>query len=290
MSHSLVTTAGAQGQLVSTDRALAQAVQDRSSVTAEHNAAAVELAAAEAELELLNQVKAARASFAEAALRFGEILVEVEGKVDADAHLERATALQTDALSNISDPPAIEALSESMRAESDDLLRLLAQHDAAEQARRSPSQHRDSSTPSRTAPPPAQDAPATGDALSRARPKLDALGGSWVELRTFDGSCGGRRSQACATPGVISLRPDTIGLSDRIFDWIVVHEYAHMIQFKNWNEITGHEKYQRLFGGDIEWLANCMASAWGQHAHHRTCSAEMLDESHAIWNTGVFRP
>lgn len=97
------------------------------------------------------------------------------------------------------------------------------------------------------------------DYLADARAALDTVGGAGVELR-FD-ACAATAA-ACASPeGWVGVNPHTAVGPSETLAWVMAHEYAHLIQFDSWSEMTADRDFGMLFEGDAEWLADCMAMA-----------------------------
>ena len=95
-----------------------------------------------------------------------------------------------------------------------------------------------------------------------ARLALDAVGGLDIKLGAAPLVCGREDSMACAYPtGVILMVED---YADENYDFyypVMMHEYAHQVQFKHGQELDRSSQYEQLFGRDGEWLADCMAAS-----------------------------
>lgn len=122
------------------------------------------------------------------------------------------------------------------------------------------------------------------------RQRLTNVGGSHVELREFDGQCGGTYALACAySQGYIAVAPGIASWSGSRKNWAMVHELAHTYHFARWGAVAGSGGYSQLFGSNPELLANCMASARGytDHGHNSQCNSDRLAWAAALWNGNV---
>jgi hypothetical protein len=125
-----------------------------------------------------------------------------------------------------------------------------------------------------------------------ARRALDAVGGTDIMLGTAPVVCGLKNSLACAYPtGVILLVKD---FADKDYDFyypVMMHEYAHQIQYKYRESMEDSEGYEELFNKDIEWLADCMAAAkipgYSSNYHYK-CSPAQVEYGAAAWK-GFFQ-
>lgn len=250
------------------------------------------IAAADRETETLTAVLAEREGFTAAVARVRDAAAAAAGKVAVDEQVAQVQALGERMLAVTDDPAAVTALTAEVVAVAEGIEQQVAAYDEAQRPQSTGTwSSRGPGGASSTGAASAGSAPVGGgggDAISRARPILDSLGGSWVQLGLFDGYCSGVYTTGCSTSGLIQLRPDTVGLGDAKFRWLIVHEFSHQVQLTNWNGITSHPTYDALFGGNIELLSNCMASAWGATAHGHSCSPQMIEEASYVWN-GSFR-
>lgn len=122
----------------------------------------------------------------------------------------------------------------------------------------------------------------SGDYVERARSILNSIGGSWVNLIGYDGTCAGRFATGCAIPGTIKIHSSWDEMDGFRKTWAIWHEYAHQFHFNNWNAVNNSGTYQSLFHSNPETLANCMAGVKGYAVIH--CSAEQNDYAWRIWN------
>ncbi|MGF6824716.1 hypothetical protein M2317_003649 [Microbacterium sp. ZKA21] len=120
------------------------------------------------------------------------------------------------------------------------------------------------------------------DGYARVRAALDLVGGGDVGLEESS-SCAGGTAAACANSnGYIKYRSDVATWSDDRLNWAMAHELAHIHQFQVWGALNDSDGYHRLFGGDPEFLANCMALVRG-YAGAVGCDADQQAWASAIW-------
>ncbi|HWV48886.1 MAG TPA: hypothetical protein VN035_05460, partial [Microbacterium sp.] len=121
-----------------------------------------------------------------------------------------------------------------------------------------------------------------GDGYARVRAALDLVGGGDVGLEESS-SCAGGTAAACANSnGYIKYRSDVATWSESRLNWAMAHELAHIHQFHVWGALNDSAGYHRLFGGDPEFLANCMALVRG-YAGEVGCDADQQAWASAIW-------
>lgn len=120
------------------------------------------------------------------------------------------------------------------------------------------------------------------DGYARVRAALDRVGGSGVGLYE-SASCAGGSAAACANSnGYIKYRADIVNWSVDRLNWAMAHELAHIHQFQVWGALTSSANYQSLFGGDPEFLANCMAVVRG-FPGSVGCDGEQQAWASGIW-------
>jgi len=128
--------------------------------------------------------------------------------------------------------------------------------------------------------------------LAIARQAMNDIGGDWVCLAIADIVCNDEMALACASPdGVVTV---TSNMDETMEYWfwvdIMLHEYAHQIHFLAWDSLHSSDGFDKLFNGDEEHLADCMAEAV-MEGHHTgygyKCSDEQLAYSTDAW-AGVF--
>lgn len=99
-----------------------------------------------------------------------------------------------------------------------------------------------------------------------ARLALNAVGGADIKLGSAKTVCGKApidNAAACAYASfkvVLIAERDLENSYDYFYD-IMMHEYAHQVQFSNWESLESSQEYKVLFEGDLEWLADCMSAA-----------------------------
>jgi hypothetical protein len=124
--------------------------------------------------------------------------------------------------------------------------------------------------------------------LQQVRDALDKAGGSWVKLYSADIVCDSVGAAACSDPaGFITV--DNSYLDEDYAFWLyaMTHEYAHQIQFMDWNGLEASPRYKTLFNSDPEWLADCMSlSRYPNYTsgYGYACTTEQLDYSERAWN------
>lgn len=117
---------------------------------------------------------------------------------------------------------------------------------------------------------------------ARVRAALDRVGGAGVGLYESS-SCAGGTAPACANSnGYIKYRGDIAQWSTERLNWAMAHELAHIYQFRVWNDLTAAEGYRSMFGGDPEFLANCMAVVRG-YPGSVSCDSDQQVWASAIW-------
>ncbi|MFJ6533930.1 hypothetical protein [Microbacterium sp. NPDC091662] len=120
------------------------------------------------------------------------------------------------------------------------------------------------------------------DGYARVRAALDLVGGGGVGLYESS-SCAGGNAPACANSnGYIKYRADIANWSADRLNWAMAHELAHIYQFRVWGALTSSGAYGTLFGGDPEFLANCMAVVRG-YPGSVGCNGDQQAWASAIW-------
>lgn len=308
---SLVAALGLGGQqavvLKSGSEELAQVQaksEKQSSALAAEKTKAEELQASAAELEATiatrQGVVAERNRFSASLASFQAALISATGKVDGAAQKDRVLAAQTAVTGILDDAPAVAAQVAEVDAATSELTAAVKAKDEAVAAERRrmqsvqrPAASAKPSSPIRSsgsAAASSASAPASsgGDWFADMRSRLNSVGGGHIELAIFDGNCGGVQSVACAdSRGTIFVSPAIASQSSARKNTIMAHELAHQYQFPIMAQINGSAGYAQLFGGNIEKLANCMASAKGYTAHGHSCSAAQISWASAIWSGTV---
>ncbi|MFE7197079.1 hypothetical protein [Microbacterium oxydans] len=125
------------------------------------------------------------------------------------------------------------------------------------------------------------------DGYARVRAALDLVGGGGVGLYESS-SCAGGNAPACANSnGYIKYRADIANWGAGRLNWAMAHELAHIYQFRVWGSLTSSGAYGSLFGGDPEFLANCMAVVRG-YPGSVGCNGDQQAWASGIW-VGVVR-
>nr|WP_208323760.1 hypothetical protein [Microbacterium sp. Be9] len=120
------------------------------------------------------------------------------------------------------------------------------------------------------------------EGYARVRAALDLVGGGGVGLYESS-SCAGGNAPACANSnGYIKYRADIATWSAGRLNWAMAHELAHIYQFRVWGALTSSGAYGALFGGDPEFLANCMAVVRG-YPGSVGCNGDQQAWASAIW-------
>lgn len=124
--------------------------------------------------------------------------------------------------------------------------------------------------------------------LEIVRQALNDVGGSWVSLGAADVVCSVDWAAACAHYGGY-IEVDTQYLGNDYNWWypIMLHEYAHQVQFIHYDKYRNASGYHNLFGSDVEWLTDCMAMSVMPNytsGYGYSCSQEQLNYAHGGWS------
>ncbi|WP_255305095.1 hypothetical protein [Microbacterium sp. 3J1] len=120
------------------------------------------------------------------------------------------------------------------------------------------------------------------DGYARVRAALDRVGGGGVGLYESS-SCAGGTAPACANSnGYIKYRADIVDWSADRLNWAMAHELAHIYQFQVWGALNASAAYESMFGGDPEFLANCMAVVRG-YPGSVGCDGDQQAWASGIW-------
>lgn len=113
-------------------------------------------------------------------------------------------------------------------------------------------------------------------------------GGNKYELTSFDGTCGATKGAiGCATLGGKIMVHKSLASYPKDYQYLVLaHELAHQYQFKVWYKLDESPTFKKLYNGNGEILANCMATASGYKSEEK-CSPIMLSWAKNIWNEKV---
>lgn len=191
------------------------------------------------------------------------------GKVDTAAHRASALSTQQTVLAEQKDPAVVIAATATIHALTD---KVKSEVSAWEGARRAQSVRPTGPAWSSSGP----------DGYARVRAALDRVGGGGVGLYESS-SCAGGTAPACAnSDGYIKYRADIADWSSSRLHWAMAHELAHIYQFRIWGALTSSPSYASLFGGDPEFLANCMAVVRG-FAGSVGCNGAQQEWAAGVW-------
>lgn len=192
-----------------------------------------------------------------------------KGKIDTTTQREAAIAAQQSVLGAYDDPDTVTAATAAVHA----LTISIGEGVAAWQA----AQAVQSAGPG--GPAWSESGP---DGYARVRAALDRVGGGGVGLYE-SASCAGGSAPACAnSAGYIKYRADVAGWSEGRLLWAMAHELAHIHQFRVWGAMTSSGAYHSMFGGDPEFLANCMAVVRG-YPGSVGCDGDQQAWASGIW-------
>lgn len=229
-------------------------------------AGAIEIA--EEDIADREAVLAVRPAFITEITALGTALAGAEGKVDTTADRASAVSAQQAVLAERDDPAVVTNATATVSALTAKINGDVAAWQAAQQARRGPGGPVWSSS--------------GPDGYARVRAALDRVGGGGVGLYEST-SCAGGTAAACANSnGYIKYSPGIVGWSTERLNWAMAHELAHIYQFQVWGALTSSGGYQSMFGGDPEFLANCMALVRG-FPGSVGCSGDQQ-----VWASGIW--
>lgn len=247
-------------------RALAHQAHEAAQRT-DHLEAAVEQA--EWDVADRDAVLAMRPAFAAEVADLVTALDLAEGKVDTAAHRASALSAQQAVVAEKGDPDTVAAATATVRA--------LTAKVSGEVATWESTQVAQGAGPG--GPVWATSGP---DGYARVRAALDLVGGGGVGLYESS-SCAGGTAPACANSnGYIKYRADIAGWSPARLNWAMAHELAHIYQFRVWGALNSSGAYGAMFGGDPEFLANCMAVVRG-YPGSVGCNADQQAWASGIW-------
>lgn len=193
-------------------------------------------------------------------------LAGAQGKVDTAAHRASALSAQQTVLAERADPAVVTAATATVKSLTEKIGQEVAGWQAAQNAG------------------PGGPAWSTSgpDGYARVRAALDQVGGGGIGLYESS-SCAGGSAPACAnSSGYIKYRADIANWSTGRLQWAMAHELAHIYQFRVWGELNGSATYRSSFGGDPEFLANCMAVVRG-YPGDVGCTGEQQAWASGIW-------
>jgi len=212
-------------------------------------------------------VLAVRPAFVDEIAALRVALSGADGKVDTSAHRASALSAQQTVLAERRDPAVVTRATATVHALTAKVNGDVATWQAAQQAAGPGGPAWSSSGP---------------DGYARVRAALDRVGGGGVGLYE-SASCAGGNAPACANSnGYIKYRADIADWNASRLNWAMAHELAHIHQFRVWGALTSSSAYGSLFGGDPEFLANCMAVVRG-FPGSVGCNAEQQAWASGIW-------
>ena len=211
-------------------------------------------------------VLAARPAFLTEISALSAALKTADGKVDTAAHLAAALSAQQSVLGEKENPDTVTAATATVHAITEKIGTEVATWQAAQSA--------GPGGPAWTSSGP--------DGYARVRAALDLVGGGGIGLYESS-SCAGGNAPACANSnGYIKYRADIATWGAGRLNWAMAHELAHIYQFRVWGALTSSSAYGSLFGGDPEFLANCMAVVRG-YPGSVGCNGDQQAWASGIW-------
>lgn len=214
-------------------------------------------------------VLAARPAFLVEVEALRTALTTATGKVDTAAHLAAALSAQQTVLAEHADPQVVTNATATVHALTDKVNEEVTTWQAAQIVRSA-----GPGGPAYTTSGP--------DGYARVRAALDLVGGGGIGLYESP-SCAGGNAAACANSnGYIKYRADIAGWSSDRLNWAMAHELAHIYQFRVWGALTSSGTYSSMFGGDPEFLANCMAVVRG-YPGNQGCNGDQQAWASGIW-------
>ncbi|MFS0892738.1 hypothetical protein [Microbacterium sp. 179-I 3D3 NHS] len=276
LASAVVLTAGLIGRANGLDQDRADAVVELRALASQAHAAAQRTDYLTGAVDIAEGDTADRAAVLEVRPAFLAELAALStaldgatGKVDTAAHRASALSVQQTVLAEKGDPDTVTAATATVHAITEKVGSEVASWQAAQAARSAG---------------PAGPAWTTSgpDGYARVRAALDRVGGGGVGLYESS-SCAGGNAPACANSnGYIKYRADIADWSTGRLNWAMAHELAHIYQFRVWGALTSSSAYGSLFGGDPEFLANCMAVVRG-FPGSVGCNGEQQAWASGIW-------
>jgi len=214
-------------------------------------------------------VLAARPAFLVEVEALRTALTTATGKVDTAAHLAAALSAQQTVLAEHEDPQVVTNATATVHALTEKVNEEVTTWQAAQIVRSA-----GPGGPAYTTSGP--------EGYARVRAALDLVGGGGIGLYESP-SCAGGNAAACANSnGYIKYRADIAGWSSDRLNWAMAHELAHIYQFRVWGALTSSGTYASMFGGDPEFLANCMAVVRG-YPGNQGCNGDQQAWASGIW-------
>jgi len=213
-------------------------------------------------------VLAVRGDFVSEIAALSDALDNADGNIDTTAHRAAAIAAQDTVLAERDDPVTVTNATATIHALTAKVNDELGTWEAAQR------QVTTAGTPSGSS--------GGSGGYARVRAALDRVGGGGVGLYE-SASCAGGSAPACAnSDGYIKYRSDVAGWEESRLNWAMAHELGHIYQFRVWGALNASSAYHSLFGGDPEFLANCMALVRG-YAGSVGCNGDQQVWASAIW-------
>ncbi|KJQ53897.1 hypothetical protein [Microbacterium sp. SA39] len=276
VASAVLLSAGIIGRADGLDQQRADAVAELRSLAFQAHGAAQRTDYLEGAVERAEQDTADRAAVLELRPAFlteltalGTALEGAEGRVDTATHRASALSTQQTVLAEKVNPDTVLAATATIRALTERVGSETAGWEAAQAARNAG---------------PAGPAWTTSgpDGYARVRAALDLVGGGGVGLYESS-SCAGGNAPACANSnGYIKYRADIADWSEGRLNWAMAHELAHIHQFRVWGALNSSPSYGSMFGGDPEFLANCMAVVRG-YPGSVGCNGDQQ-----VWASGIW--
>lgn len=252
-----------RAEVIAELRSLSQSVRT-AQMRADHLDGAIEIA--ENDTADRAAVLAVRPAFIEELSALDDAIAAADGKVDTASQRASVLSAQQTVLAERKDPSVVVRATATVHALIDKIGEDVQVWQAAQYA--SPAGPAWSSS--------------GPDGYARVRAALDRVGGGGVGLYE-SASCAGGTAPACAnSDGYIKYRADIANWSEGRLNWAMAHELAHIYQFRVWGSLTSSGSYQSLFGGDPEFLANCMAVVRG-YAGAVGCNGDQQAWASGIW-------
>lgn len=224
------------------------------------------VALAEQEAADRDSVLAVRPAFLTEIEALATALKGAEGRVDTATHRAAALSAQQTVLAEKENPDVVTAATATVHAITEKIGTEVATWQAAQSV-------------GPGGPAWASSGP---DGYARVRAALDLVGGGGIGLYESS-SCAGGNAPACANSnGYIKYRADIANWSASRLNWAMAHELAHIYQFRVWGALTSSEAYGSMFGGDPEFLANCMAVVRG-YPGSVGCDGDQQAWASGIW-------
>lgn len=123
--------------------------------------------------------------------------------------------------------------------------------------------------------------------VSTMRSILTALGGERsIQIVEAQVVCGMSNAVGCASREKIAIASKVRGYSSAWKWYLMAHEYAHVVHFRQWDQVNNHSTYKSAFRSNPEHLADCMASVKGRRVSGKgySCTNPQLNFARAVWN------